>query len=174
MAAQLRMGVYVMCMCMSVCLSSSGSSSGLYWPGADSLHQAAKASFGRCLTARRMYASIGRASAGVGWRQPAFASPSASLFPGILVWPGTQRTLVAPCASARAWNSIKTSWEESEGFPRRHEAAAILSRQITIYKSELRGIRRPVWRPRSAPVASALNTSAGPRRPQPRSTGSPS
>ena len=60
----------------------AGSSSGLYCSGADSLHQAAKASFGRCLAARRMYASVGRASAGAGWRQPAFASHRPLSFPG--------------------------------------------------------------------------------------------
>lgn len=79
----------------------AASSRGLYWSGADSFHQAAKASFSRYLVARRRYASVGRAPGGTGLRQPALASTSASSFPGILVWPGTQRTLVAPCIAAR-------------------------------------------------------------------------
>src|SRR6478735_2560874 len=137
------------------------SSSALYFSGADSSHQALKASFGRLLAARRRKASVGRAPAGAGLRHPAFARASASSFPGILAWPGTQRTFVSPCEAASVWNSMKTSCEESVGLPRRQVAAAMLSRQTTIVCSELSWMLRAALSPSRAPVASASKTSAG-------------
>jgi hypothetical protein len=74
----------------------------LYFSRVGASHQAWNASFDRCLAVWRRYASVGRAPAGQASRLPAFAKASASSLPGIPVWPGTQRTVVALCASASA------------------------------------------------------------------------
>ncbi|KAJ0128329.1 Uncharacterized protein HZ326_28579, partial [Fusarium oxysporum f. sp. albedinis] len=76
----------------------------LYFSGTEVAHHVSKASFGFCLAT--------------------FRSLSACSLPGMSVWPGIQRTCVAPCDAANAWNSTKTACEESDGEPRRHVAAA--------------------------------------------------
>jgi hypothetical protein len=139
----------------------------LYCSGAEVNHHVSKASFGFCLAIFRRYVSVGRAPSGSGSEDAAFASLSACSLPGMSVWPGIQRTCVAPCDAANAWNSRKTACEESDGVPRRHVAAARLSRQTTISRVADAGRFSAALRPSSAPVASASKTSAGPRRPEP-------
>jgi hypothetical protein len=57
------------------------------------------------------------------------------------------------------------------GVPRRHEAAARLSRHITAFCVADVGRFRAAFRPSSAHLASALKTSAGPRWPAPLKIG---
>ena len=138
----------------------------LYSSGTAVVYHALKACFGFCLAIFRKYASVGWYPADSGRELAALASASACSLPGMFVWPGIQRTCVLPCDAARAWNSRKTSCEESDGVPRRQMAAARLSRQITISRLVDSGRFRAALRPSSAPVASASKTSADPRRPE--------
>lgn len=80
---------------------------------------------------------------------------------------GHQRTCVEPCAAAMSWNLRKTARDESEALSRRQDAAAWLSRKTTIGLSDASGMFTAARRPSSNPTASASNTSAGPRRPDP-------
>jgi len=112
------------------------------------------------------------ASAGAGREAPSFAAWSASSFPGISRWPGTQRMRTAPglvCGSlgrkghlrATSWNSSNMDCEDPVDGPKSLVATSRLSRktQRSVAK-RAEGRDKAVLAPVRAAEASASNTSA--------------